>query len=266
MVKHAPTSVRCMAERRVAVLILIASVTALILPAPATSAGTASVAGWPDIEQALLRPGIAITANTECTANFVLATPNNATLFLATAATCVRGLKLGDPVDLAGVATGILAYSSHITMDARGENNNATRAANDFALIEVPDTARPLVHPALLHYGGPTGLARTNTPAPTPLVHAYGASTLTPPGLAARDGAIVARTVWTSTVYLAAPALPGDGGAGVILHDGRALGSVSTLNLAPLAGSVTVTHLDIALHYAQRNAGMDVHLATWPLL
>jgi hypothetical protein len=81
------------------------------------------------------------------------------------------------------------------------------------------------------------------------------------------EGYVVGRPdAWTTTVLTATPGIPGDSGSGAMTGDGRALGIVVTLTIAPLAGSNGVTSLDLALRYAREKGGIDVQLATWELL
>lgn len=233
-------------------------------------AGAEAAAQWPALEDAVIRPGVQVYSETgQCTANFVYASPDNATLFLGLAAHCVEGLPLGAPLDVAGAATGTLAYSSWATMDAVNETNGDAREYNDFALVRLPDDARGLVHPAMRHFGGPTALADSSTVETGQKVITYGNSGLrleTEP-LSWHEGYVLMRgNDWTTTVYTATPGIPGDSGSGVLLGDGRALGVLVTITIAPTTGSNGVTHLDAALAYAREHAGLDVRLATWELL
>jgi hypothetical protein len=52
------------------------------------------------------------------------------------------------------------------------------------------------------------------------------------------------------------PGVPGDSGSAFLDAEGNALGVLSTLALAPLAGSNGVGDLNHELTYAQQNGGM----------
>ena len=54
---------------------------------------------------------------------------------------------------------------------------------------------------------------------------------------------------WTHTVYTATPGIPGDSGSAYLDGQGRALGVVSTVAIAPLAASNNVTDLSRAMAY-----------------
>lgn len=53
------------------------------------------------------------------------------------------------------------------------------------------------------------------------------------------------------------PGVPGESGSGFLGVEGRALGVLSTLAVAPLAGSNGVSDLSMALHYAQQRSGIS---------
>jgi hypothetical protein len=71
---------------------------------------------------------------------------------------------------------------------------------------------------------------------------------------------------WTTVVYTVAPGVPGDSGSAVVLGDGRALGDMVTLILAPYPAGNGVSNLAMALDYARQAAGVEVELKTWSLL
>jgi hypothetical protein len=78
--------------------------------------------GWPNLDEATFRPGVTLGERDVqglpiCTGNFVFSTPDNRTLYVGTAAHCVRGLDLGDPVGIAdGQIQARLAYCSHAAL------------------------------------------------------------------------------------------------------------------------------------------------------
>lgn len=236
---------------------------------PGRDDGSATLAAWPSADGAAIRPGVQVVSETgQCTSNFLFASADNASLYLGLAAHCVEGLSIGAPLDIAdGAATGTLAYSSWITMDEVAETDAATLDANDFALILLPPEARSLAHPGMQHFGGPTALAASADVGTGDKVLTYGNSGLRQgiDALSWHEGYVVEASEWTTTIYTATPGVPGDSGSGVLTGDGRALGILVTLTIAPTTGSNGVTHLDRALDYAREHAGIDVTLATWEL-
>ena len=52
------------------------------------------------------------------------------------------------------------------------------------------------------------------------------------------------------------PGVPGDSGSAFLDSEGNALGTLSTLAIAPLAGSNGVGDLERELGYAQQNGGI----------
>lgn len=242
-----------------------------------------SRAGWPSLDEAKLRPGMPIgefTAATgetwpSCTANFVFRTSDNDTLYVGTAAHCVDDLDRGDPVSLAeGVAVARLAYSSWNTSgDEPWEGENFH---NDFALLRVEDEYRDLVHPAILHFGGPTGIA----PAPDPgdRLWTYGNTEYREAApqtdrLDPREGIVEDSRSKSTYAYLPGT-VPGDSGSPVMTADGAALGTMSTLNRVwtqrlpdtPPPGSNSVSNLGYALDYLHANTDLRVELVTWEIL
>lgn len=236
---------------------------------PPSDDDTTSFVAWPAEKDATIRPGIQVVSDTgQCTSNFVFTSPDNASLYLGLAAHCVDGLELGAPVDIGGVATGTLAYSSWLTMDEVDEKDASVRGLNDFALILIPPDARGLVHPAVRYFGGPTALADSTAVATGDKVITYGNSGLRQEIEPAswHEGYVLETSEWSTTIYTVGPGVPGDSGSGVMTADGRALGILVTLTILPTTGSNGVTHLDKALDYAREQGAIDVRLATWELL
>lgn len=216
---------------------------------------------WPPIEQASIRPGVNVVDGA-CTSNFLFATPDNATLFLGTAAHCVDDKEIGDPVTVAaGAAEGTLAYSSFHTMNETGDDI----AANDFALIELPDEARDRVHPAMLTFGGPTEISAEVGVGDK--LYAHGNSTMrpgqTPEEAGPREGYVTHHDEWETGMYFAGPGIPGDSGSAVTTADGAALGTLVTLEIAPQPASNNVANLAATLAYANEHMDRTVELVTW---
>lgn len=233
--------------------------------------------GWPDPADAPVRPGVkagsgdALLVGHFCTVNFVFGTPDNRTLYVGLASHCLTGKKLGDDVPLAsGAVHAVLAYCSYGAIDGTEECTDNTkdddeRDWNDFALLRIKDEDRAKVHPGLLRFGGPTGLAGALGPGDRVLT--YGNTDLRdggrplPDALDARPGVVTGRTDWITEVVLAGPGIPGDSGSPVLAADGSALGVMKYLG----AGTNGVTNLDAALAYLHENTPLRVELKTWPL-
>ncbi len=254
--------------------------------------------GWPAVDEAVIRPGAKIVTGALdalgrresgiCTANFVFSTPDNLTLYLGTASHCVTGLAIGDPVSIAaGRVTGTLVYCSWGTVDGTDTCPDKVATdegwANDFALVELPPDSRSLIHPALLHWGGPTGIVES-PPGADVHVLAYGNSSLRDadqggPGsdaADAREGITSSPSPttpiaypgysaeWTTYVRFAPPGVQGDLGGPGILPDGSALGIVNAF--IPFEGANAVTLLNPAIEYLHHNTDFRIELKTWTTL
>jgi hypothetical protein len=257
-----------------ALALAVAVVAAVIgvgsLPASANHVGW----GGPD---APIRPGVqTFTDGAQCTANFVFT--NGADVFLGQAAHCsgqgaatatdgcdlaADPLPIGTPVEIAGfdgnTYAGTLAYSSWNTMIGNGEADPDTCAYNDFALVRIDPADHGNVNPSLPYWGGPNGI-RTTATTSGEAVYTYGnsglrggVSTLSPKsGVSLGTGS----GGWNHTVYTATPGVPGDSGSAVLDSQGRGLGVLVTVAIAPFAGSNGVSDLNRVLGYAQANGGV----------
>jgi len=266
--------------------LLTALVVALGL-APAAASGavvtqqTERRAAWAPADSATITPGVQMfTQGAQCTGNFVFRDGAGRT-YVGYAAHCAgrgaatdtngcntRSVPLGTAVRFARGATvategetvgrGALAYSSWRTMRARGESRNAVCAANDFALVRVGASDVRKVNPSVPFWGGPTGLSGS---APTgSQVYSYGSSSLRPTEvLSPKTGSSLGRTYggWGFDVYTATPGIPGDSGSGFLDDRGRAVGTLSTVAIAPLAGSNGLGALARELDYAQAHSGIS---------
>ncbi len=237
---------------------------------------------FPALEDATIRPGAAIESNggftnavaqgDNCTGNFVFLDAANTTVYLGTAAHC---LMPGATYQIEGAAhPATVAYDARATMDAIDEEDVVVRLVNDFALLELhPDDARK-AHPAMLAWGGPEALGNSSGFAVGDAVQSYGATPLRPgpESLDAREGTVERVKPWYSVLALeGGPGLPGDSGSGVLV-EGVAAGVLIHLHTADLPGAHAgptgtnkMVHLDRALGYAAKHAGVDVRLATAPL-
>ena len=156
-----------------------------------------------------------------------------------------------------------MVYNSWLTMQARGETNPDTCQYNDFALIRLDPADAGTVNPSIPFWGGPVGL---NTPGAAlgDTVFSYcnsslrdGISQLSPErstSLGDSGGG------WSHDVFTVTPGIPGDSGSAFLDAGGRALGVLSTLQLAPLVGSNGVGDLDLELGYL---AGPRASTCSW---
>ena len=240
---------------------------------PAAPAGSATRI-WAAADEATIHPGVQThTDGAQCTANFVF--KGGGSVYIGQAAHCSgtgdstetdgctsKSLPLGTKVDVGGVATGTMVYNSWITMQRRREKNANRCAYNDLALIKLPPSAISKVNPTVPFWGGPTGVGGA-TPAGAD-VYSYGnselrggVSTLSPKrGVSLGDDG----NGWSHNVYTASPGIPGDSGSGFLNASGKAIGVLSTVTLAPLAGSNGVGDLAHELAYLRKYTKFRVNL------
>jgi hypothetical protein len=265
-----------------ATLLLLASL--LVAPAPQAQADLS--ARWAPAAKAKIRPGVQMfTKGAQCTGNFVFK-DRIGRVYVGYAAHCAgrgaatdtngcktRSHPIGTRVRFARGATlatngttvggGTLAYSSWIEMHQRNTRNKAACAANDFALVRVDRNDRRKVNPSVPFWGGPTGLASAGAPAGTQ-VYSWGHSSLRPTTvLSPKTGTSLGRTNrgWGWEVYTATPGIPGDSGSGFLNARGRAFGTLSTVQAAPLAGANGLGDLEHELRFAQNFSGIrGLHL------
>lgn len=230
--------------------------------------------GWPHLSNARIRPGVRIVGEgcqssdvcvggADCTSNFLFRSPNNRSLYLGTAAHCVKAVDLGATVLIGGgMAEGVLAYSSIQT----GVQSNAS---NDFALVRIDNSYRDLIHPAVLHYGGPTGLADSGTVESGDLVLMFGNSSHRPgpEQLDAAEGVVMPEPFgggeWVIRYWSVPPGISGDSGSPVLDDGGQALGVHRGTRVDWLPTKIAV-RLDKALEFANTEGGVNVSLVTWP--
>lgn len=266
----------------VAALALSVSLLLLGLTAPPASAlGHDPGARWASAASATIRPGVQMfTAGAQCTGGFVF-TDDADRVYVGYAAHCAAAdeastdgcttatLPLGTAVRLADGATavtrgttvghGTLAYSSWSTMQRLGTSGAGACRYNDLALVRVDPADVAHVNPSVPWWGGPVGLSSAGAPTGS-RVFSWGRSSLRPTSLLSpRTGVSVggAGNGWSWTVYTATPGIAGDSGSGFLDAQGRAVGVLSTLTLAPLAASNGVGDLGRELEFARAHSGIS---------
>ncbi len=254
------------------VALALAAAGALATPAAADAAPD-----WAEFEQASIQPGVQmVTEGGQCTANFVFT--DGADILLGYSAHCAgtgeatstNGCEAathptGTPVEIEGATQpGTLTYSSWETMQQRGEGDLDTCQFNDFALVTLHPDDHGAVNPTIPFWGGPDALGSST--AELEKVYTYGNSSLRLgiDLLKPKEGYSLGQTAsgWNHPVYTATPGIPGDSGSAFLDGAGAAVGSLSTLAIAPLAGSNGVTDLALALDYANTHGGVSAQLAT----
>ena len=243
------------------------------LAAPATADAAAQ---WADSAEASITPGVQmLTEGGQCTANFIFTDGDDVLIGYSAhcagtgGSTSTNGceagtLPTGTEVEIEGASQpGTLAYSSWETMQQRGESDSNTCMFNDFALVAIHPDDHDAVNPTIPFWGGPVGIG--DTTGSLDKVYTYGNSSLRLgiDLLSPKEGYSLGQNGdgWNHPVYTVTPGIPGDSGSAVLDASGQAVGSLSTLALAPLAGSNGVTDLALALDYANQHGGMDAELA-----
>jgi hypothetical protein len=146
-------------------------------------------------------------------------------------------------------------------MQARGETDPNTCAYNDFALVKVDAADVGKVNPTVPFWGGPVGINTTGTAAGD-RVYSFGNSGLRggveqlSPKTGASLGQDAADGGWTHPLYTVTPGIPGDSGSAFLDADGNAVGTLSTLGLAPLPASNNIGDFSRELAYAQQYSGI----------
>jgi hypothetical protein len=256
--------------RRTLIAALLVAAVAVLAPLGATAAPT-----WAPAETAAIHPGVqTYTDGAQCTANFVFT--DGADTYLGQAAHCsgtgaanetdgclAESLPLGTPVEVDGASRpGTMVYNSWLTMQADGETDPDTCAYNDFALIRLDPADAADVNPSVPAWGGPVALGGATDGGED--VFSYGNSSLRLgiTQLSPKTGTSLGTdpSGWTHPVYTVTPGIPGDSGSGFLDSEGNAIGVLSTLAVAPLAGSNNVSDLASALAYARAHGGPAVQL------
>jgi len=248
-------------------LLRIKLVTALSVAMAALILLPGAASAWAPAGTAKVHPGVqTFTEGAQCTSNFVF--QEGSTVFIGQAAHCSGtggqtetdgctsdSLPIGTPVEVSGASKkGMLAYNSWLTMQANGESDANTCAYNDLALVQLDPADVGSVNPSVPGYGGPTGVGSAGETGST--VFSYGNSELRGgvTKLSPKQGTLVQNEGegWSHIVVTLTPGIPGDSGSGFMNEAGQAIGILSTLQIAPLAGTNGVG--DIAKELAYERA------------
>ncbi len=240
---------------------------------PAAAAPT-----WAPAATAAIHPGVqTITAGGQCTANFVFFDASN-TVYIGQAAHCSGtggstetngcdsgSLPIGTPVEVGGASQpGTMVYNSWLAMQAAGETDPDTCAFNDLALVRLNPADFGKVNPSIPFWGGPTGIDSNGTAAGES-VYSFGNSSLRggitqlspKQGVSLGDGG----NGWSHNVFTVTPGIPGDSGSAFLNSAGAALGVLSTVQIAPLAGSNGVGDVSREINYMNSHSSLGVQLA-----
>ncbi len=275
--------------------VLAATFSTALAAAALTSTGSAASAAptWAPASSAAIHPGVQMyTGGGQCTGNFVFIDSSD-NVYVGYAAHCAGtgeatdtngctagSLPLGTKVDFveggslltAGgtVGTGTLVYSSWLSMQQAGTTDADACAYNDFALVKVDPAHVGKVNPSIPFWGGPVGIESSGTTAGE-TVRSYGNSSLRAgiELLSPKLGLSLGSTGngWSHSVYTVSPGVPGDSGSAFLDAEGKAVGTLSTLALAPLAASNGVGDLSRELAFAKEHsgiAGLKLALGTEP--
>ena len=254
----------------------------LLTVVPSLAPAAEATGRWAPADRAKSRPGVPMyTKGAQCTGNFVF-TDRRGRVYVGYAAHCAatgaatdtegcttKSLPLGTWVrfaeggSLAGggttVGRGRLAYSSWLSMRRAGTSDENACGYNDLALVRVAAAHLGKVNPTVPFWGGPTGLHRGGTDVGE-TVYSFGSSSLRggATALAPKRGSSLGTIAggWNHLVYTVTPGIPGDSGAAFLDAQGSALGTLSTVTIAPLAGSNGVSDLRRQLLFAQQHSGI----------
>ena len=276
------TFVRSTTARIAGAMALLA--TSVLGAAVATAPAANAAPTWAPAATAAITPGVQMyTEGAQCTGNFVF-TDGADNVYVGYAAHCAG---LGSATDTNGclnesvplgtavtfnkggslvtsgtqVGTGTLAYSSWRKMRELGTTDANTCAYNDFALVKVSAADKGKVNPSIPFWGGPTGIDTDGTKA-ADRVWSFGNSSLRggitqlspKTGISLGDDA--ADGGWSHPLYTLTPGVPGDSGSAFVSAGGKAIGTLSTLGLAPLPLSNNIGDLNKELAFAQAHSGI----------
>jgi hypothetical protein len=264
--------------------VVVTSASAAVPFVAATAPTAAAAPPWAPAATAPIHPGVqTFTDGAQCTANFVFFDASN-TVYIGQAAHCSGtgaatetngcdsgSLPVGTAVEVDGASQpGVMVYNSWLAMQAAGETNPDACAFNDFALIRLNAADFGNVNPSIPFWGGPNGIDTNGTVAGEN-VYSYGNSGLRGgvSQLSPKQGASLGDNGngWSHDVYTATPGIPGDSGSAFLNSTGAALGVLSTVQVAPLAGSNGVGDINLELNYMRSHSsfsGVQLALGTQP--
>lgn len=242
------------------------------------------VTSWAPVARATITPGVMMyTKGAQCTANFVYS-DDSGNVYVGYAAHCAgtgsatdtdgcatKSLPLGTAVSFVKggslvsggtkLGSGTLVYSSWITEAKLGTSDAATCAYNDLALVKVAAADERKVNPSVPFWGGPTGIDTDGTAAGEK-VYSYGNSSLRAgltalsPKLGLALGDEATDKGWNHPLYTVTPGIPGDSGSGFMTKGGKAIGTLSTVVIAPLPLSNQIGDLTKELAFAKAHSGI----------
>lgn len=266
--------------RRLSV-VMLAVAAALMTPFGPSRAAAAHT--WAPASSAHVHPGVQlITKGAQCTANFIFTDAVH--VYVGQAAHCsgtgdqtqtdgctTPSLPLGTPVTIPGASRpGVIAYSSWVTMQRLHDTNSYECTFNDLELVQLDPADAGSVNPSIPIWGGPAGIDTSGTAAGD-RVYGYGHSRLAMglSPLSPKQGVSLGDDGggWSHTVLTLSPGIPGDSGSAYLDGQGRALGVLSTLDLAPLPATNGVGDLAHELEYLHTHSaftGVELALGTEP--
>src|SRR3954453_17456600 len=264
--------------------LLAAAAVAVI--AGALAPGIASAAPtWAPASSATVHPGVqTFTDGGQCTANFIFY-DGAGTEYIGQAAHCSGtdgntatdgctsgSLPLGTPVQVQGASRpGTLVYNSWLTLQqVTHETDAETCQYNDLAIVKLDPADYGKVNPSIPTWGGPAATSAP-TPATGSTVYTYGNSSLRfgVTTLSPKQGTVLSNSPggWSHNVYTATPGIPGDSGSAFLDANGRALGVLSTVQIAPVAGSNGVGDVGKEVAYMRAHSSfsnLQIVLGTQP--
>ena len=259
-----------------AAAVTCATVAVPLVAADAPSASAAPT--WAPAASAPIHPGVqTFTAGAQCTANFVFFDASN-TVYIGQAAHCSGtggntetngctsgSLPIGTQVQVTGASQpGVMVYNSWLTMQGLHEADANTCQFNDLALIRLSSADSSKVNPSIPFWGGPNGID-TNGTVQGENVYSYGNSELRGgvSQLSPKQGVSLGDDGggWSHNVYTVSPGIPGDSGSAFLNSTGAALGVLSTVQIAPLAGSNGVGDVSREINYMSAHSSLGAQLA-----
>jgi hypothetical protein len=247
---------------------LAAAIAASLVALSITASGAMA---WAPAGSAKIHPGVqTFTQGAQCTANFIYS--DGTSTYVGQAAHCSgtggstatngcssQSLPDGTQVQVTGASKpATMVYNSWNAMQRVGEKNADTCQYNDIALLKLDPSDVANVNPSIPFWGGPTGVNTTGTQVGDTVL-SYGnselrggVSTLSP-----KQGKSIgdAGNGWSHDVYTVTPGIPGDSGSAFIDASGKALGILSTVAIAPLAGSNGVGDVGKEVAYMKAHGG-----------